>query len=124
MPNPKYRTDKTVKPVLKFNIDDMKLFHQKAVRFIKKETKNVKSDEKWILITHHKPIKDSPEYELIQAYESDLANVIINKPINIAIHGHTHKHYDKIINGVRVYSNPKGYISQHTKYEPSICVNV
>ena len=126
MPNKLYKTDKTLKPVRKFTIHDMTIMHKMSVNYIKKELKKIKPNEKCILITHHKPVmdKESPNTTLQQAYETDLVDIIIKKPVLLAIHGHTHVHYDKIINGVRIYSNPKGYIHQHTKYESTTVIDV
>jgi predicted phosphodiesterase len=112
---------------IKLNIEDMQKLHTKHVRFIKSAIDLCsKNNIPCVLITHHKPIADTPITEknkLIQAYETDITS-IIKKPVVIAIHGHTHKPYDKTINGVRYLSNPKGYASQHTGYRDNICVEL
>jgi predicted phosphodiesterase len=125
MPNDDYKKDKTQKPVRKYNIDDMSKFHQKSVRYIKKEMKTIGPKDVCVLLTHHKPVRDKDPKDIItQAYESDLVNVIIKPPIKLAAHGHTHEKYDKIVNNVRIVSNPKGYIGEHTKYDDSFTVDV
>jgi predicted phosphodiesterase len=117
--------DKTQNQVRKYNIDDMTKFHQKSIRYIKKEIKKIRPDDIGILLTHHKPVRDKDPKEIItQAYETDLVNIIIKPPIKLAAHGHTHEKYDKIINNVRIVSNPKGYIGEHTKYNDAFTVIV
>jgi predicted phosphodiesterase len=125
MPNESYKKDKTQKPVRKYNIDDMTKFHEKSVRYIKKEIKKLKPKDVGIILTHHKPVRDKDPKEIItQAYETDLVGIIIKPPIILAAHGHTHEKYDKIVNTVRIVSNPKGYIGQHTKYSDTFTVSV
>jgi uncharacterized protein (UPF0371 family) len=87
--------------------------------------KNVKSGEVAILLTHHKPIKDSEKIDMAtQAYESDLKDIIVKEPFKLACFGHTHVRYNKIINNVIVISNPKGYIAQKTKFDDSFAVDI
>jgi hypothetical protein len=74
-------------------------------------------------LTHHKPIADGENNEYTEFYETDITN-IIKSPISYAIHGHTHKNYDKTINGVRHLSNPKGYIKQHTNFKKDMYINI
>ena len=111
-----------VDAVRKFRVDDMVEMHNKSVKFIKSEIKKIKKDEIGILLTHHKPIKEEGPAD--QAYESDLANILIREPLKLAAYGHTHVKYDKLINNVRVVSNPKGYISQKTNYNPKFFVEL
>lgn len=113
------------KPVRRYNIEDMSKFHVTSVRYIRKEMQKIQPDEIAVLLTHHKPVRDSPLTDIIsQAYESDLTGVIIAPPFKVAAHGHTHKKYDKVINKVRIVSNPKGYINQKTKYDDTFTVEI
>ena len=103
----------------------MSRIHEASVRYIRRVMKTIAPDETAMLLTHHKPVRDLPLSDMFsQAYETDLVNVIIKPPFKIAAHGHTHKKYDKMVNGVRIVSNPKGYISQKTKYDPSFMVEL
>jgi predicted phosphodiesterase len=121
---PKKQTIKQ-NPIRKFNVDDMSIMHTNSVKYITDEMKNIKPDEVAILLTHHKPIKDSNTKDPInQAYESDLKDIIIHEPFKLACFGHTHVKYNKIINNVTVISNPKGYISQKTKFDDSLAIDV
>jgi predicted phosphodiesterase len=114
----------TIKP-RRFNTEDMSEMHLKSVKYIIDEMKTIKPTEIAILLTHHKPIKDTVSSDPIsQAYESDLKDVIIKAPFKLAGFGHTHVHYDKIINGVAVISNPKGYISQKTKFNDAHSIEI
>jgi predicted phosphodiesterase len=125
MPEADYKKDKTKNQVRKYNIDDMSNFHKKSVRYIKKEMKKIGPNDIGILLTHHKPVRDKDPKEIItQAYETDLVNIIIKPPIKLAAHGHTHERYDKVVNNVRIVSNPKGYIREHTKYDNTFTVTV
>jgi len=108
---------KNTSMVRKFNIDDMSNIHLKSVKYIKKIISSIKPDETCILLTHHKPVRDKSLSDITsQAYETDLVDVIIKQPVKLAAHGHTHRKYDKIVNGVRIVSNPKGYINQKTLF--------
>jgi predicted phosphohydrolase len=110
----------------KFDIKEMTRLYKKNIAYIKRIIENIKnSKDKFILITHHKPVSDTLPSDrdiLTQAYESDLTN-IITKPFKIAIHGHTHKHYNKVINGIKYVSNPLGYIGQHTGFINNLVLN-
>jgi predicted phosphodiesterase len=111
--------------IRKYNIEDMSKLHVTSVRYIKKIMKTIKSSEVAILLTHHKPIRDEDiSNTKSQAYESDLRGIIITHPFKLAAHGHTHVKYDKVIDGVHVVSNPKGYISQKTRYDDTYTVSV
>ncbi len=127
-PKPRTMTDEQKalwKPVRKFNIEDMSRIHTTSVRYIRKVMKTIAKDETAMLLTHHKPVRDAPLSDMFsQAYETDLAGIIIASPFKVAAHGHTHKKYDKIVNGVRIVSNPKGYISQKTKYDDTFTVEI
>ena len=126
MPNEKTESNKLNCPsVRKYNINDMSKLHAKAVRYVAGVLKKVKPHETAILLTHHKCVRDEPLTNLLsQAYETDLAGIIIKKPLKFYAFGHTHVKYDKIVNGVRCFSNPKGYPSQQTHFDPSCVVTV
>lgn len=118
----------------KYCVADMQRKHRAAVLFLRRiiaQAKAVCTKSKpppiFILLTHHKPLFDratDQQDEYTYAYESDLANVILTAPFSVAAHGHTHQHYDKRINGVRVVSNPKGYIGEGTAFNDKFTINV
>lgn len=116
---------KNWKPFRHYNVEDMTKLHVKAVRYVARELEKVKSNEIAILLTHHKSVRDKPINDILsQAYETDLAGVIIKPPLKLACWGHTHDKYDKIVNGVRCVSNPKGYIGENTKFDPTFTVTI
>jgi hypothetical protein len=105
----------------KFTVHDMVALHQEAIAFIEFELKRlVTSKDNIILLTHHKPYSDTISTDNItsQAYESDIP-FIKNYANNItfAAHGHTHKQVDRVINGIRMVSMPKGYPNEKTNYK-------
>jgi predicted MPP superfamily phosphohydrolase len=117
---------KGAKLTRKFNVCDMNKLHIKSVNYVLNIIKKNKSDENIILLTHHKPIRtiDIEKNRISQAYETDLSDIIIKTPVKLACYGHTHVKFDKIINGVRCFSNPKGYPNQRTDFNISGIVEV
>ena len=110
--------------IRKWNVNDTVKLHSNAVKLIKRTSVIAKKhNAKCILLTHHKPIMDGPKTYHQHCYESNLAH-LITSPIIFAAHGHTHKKYMKLINGVPVVSNPRGYPSERTKFDPSFCVEI
>src|SRR5690606_28052933 len=100
---------------VKLTVDYMQLLHSRHVSFIKKAVTLSKAiSNPMIIITHHKPILDNKGL-INQANENDLAKVI-TPPVALAVHGHTHTHYNKIVNGVHNVSKQKGYVRQRTNF--------
>jgi UDP-2,3-diacylglucosamine pyrophosphatase LpxH len=109
---------------VKFTVAEMQKIHKKHVAFIKKTLTIAKGP--CILITHHKPVGDTPESlrtVFTQAYETDITD-IITPNVKVVIYGHTHIPYDKTIKGIRYLSNPLGYPGQHTKFQPEEIVEI
>lgn len=112
-------------PFRHYNVEDMTKLHIKAVRYVAGVLKKVKPSETAILLTHHKSIRTKPLTDLLsQAYETDLVDVIIKKPLKVACWGHTHKRFDKVVNGVRCVSNPKGYPGENTLYKKDWTITI
>jgi len=96
-------------------ISDLHLYN---VKYLKRQIMHVKKEgAKLIIFTHHCPyIK--PDHDITTfdpAYYSDLTS-LIKSPVVFWGYGHTHIKDDTVVNGVRIYSNPKGYPSQRTGY--------
>jgi predicted phosphodiesterase len=122
----------------KYTVSDMQKKHNSAIIFLKRTIQKIKEiyhkamtnkiqPPVFILLTHHKPLFDratDEQDEFTYAYENNLASTLLVPPFSLAAHGHTHKHYDKRINGVRVVSNPKGYIGENTSYNNKFVVNI
>lgn len=82
----------------------------------------------YVVITHHKPLVDLKESQrevLSYGYETDLQSIFNDRRyLCAAIHGHTHKHYNKKIGHTHFVANPKGYPREHTLYEDDFVVTI
>ena len=106
--------------------DTSNLF-KKNYAFIKsKINQATKRGNKVIIFTHHKPyIKYDDGYindnkimsNIFNAYMSDCTE-LIKPPVVFWGYGHCHIKDDRLINGVRLYSNCKGYPRQRTNFNP------
>lgn len=83
-----------------------------------------KNDQKFVVVGHHAPSKQSihKKYQHDNltngAYASDLDDFIVNHPqIKVWVHGHTHEHFDYIIGNTRVVCNPRGYVGYELRAE-------
>jgi len=94
--------------------------HKEMVALVEQTVAN-KVSEKFVVIGHHAPSKQSthPRYKeevLVNgAYSSDLSDFILDRPqIKLWTHGHTHEGFDYNIGSTRIVCNPRGYDG----YEP------
>jgi predicted phosphodiesterase len=102
------------------NVDDVNKLHARGVAFLRR----IRKLENVILITHHKPfLSPLKKDERNCAYETDLLR-FLGPPLILAIHGHTHKHYDALVNGIRVVSNPRGYPHERTCFVPDLALQL
>jgi predicted phosphodiesterase len=81
-----------------------------------KATVESNASNKYVVIGHHAPSKQStkPKYQkdvmVNGAYSSDLSEFILDHPqIKVWTHGHTHNVFDYMIGGTRIICNPRGY---------------
>lgn len=81
-----------------------------------------KFDEKFVVVGHHAPSRQSthPRYKhdvlMNGAYSSSLDEFILDHPqIKLWTHGHTHEDFDYMIGTTRVFCNPRGYINYESK---------
>jgi hypothetical protein len=99
-------------------------WHKAAVEFL---TKNIASTTLPIIVmTHHKPfigMDHNKSSDRNVCYEVDMTKMF-SKKIKLWAYGHTHRAFDKVIQSVHVYSNPRGYPSQKTGYDKSKIVHV
>ena len=75
-------------------------------------------DEKFVVVGHHAPSKQSthPRYahetEMNGGYSSNLDDFITDHPqIKLWTHGHTHEVFDYMIGETRIVCNPRGYVN-------------
>lgn len=81
-----------------------------------KATVESNASNKYVVIGHHAPSKQStkPKYQkdvmVNGAYSSDLSEFILDHPqIKVWTHGHTHDVFDYMIGSTRILCNPRGY---------------
>lgn len=114
------------KKVRRINATDIANKHLKNYKYIRSQiTKARKAGQKVIILTHHKPYL-SPTYNaesLDVAYESDLTS-LMKSPVVLWGYGHTHVADNSWIDKTQLYSNPKGYPSQKTKYSKTATVKI
>lgn len=98
-----------------FTPEDSVHDHTHAVDYIKHVVEG-KADEKFVVITHHAPSRQSCHERFQQdtimngAFYSNLDDFIAYRPqIKLWIHGHTHDAFDYEISSTRVVCNPRGY---------------
>lgn len=106
--------------------EDVCNMHLKSVRYIKSQVvKAKKQGYKLIMLTHHKPYLSNnfdPATNMI-AYECDMSTLFLPH-IPLWAYGHTHVADNTIKNKTLLYSNPKGYPSQKTKFNKAAIVTV
>lgn len=94
--------------------------HYLAVEKLKETiSKSEEEGNNLVVLTHHLPSfrcihEDYRGFPYNEAFASDL-DYLIKPPIILWAHGHSHRFLDKMINGVRVVSNPLGYPGENTK---------
>jgi predicted phosphohydrolase len=111
--------------IRQFMVEDSQKLHNKHLKFIRAVLDKYSSNkEPFILLTHHKPINDTVNPDVIsQAYASN-SYEYFKAPIRAAFFGHTHVSYSKIMNKIHYYSNPLGYPGQRTLFQKDWIVNV
>ena len=95
--------------------------HKAMVEYIRTVIEN-KFDEKFVVVGHHAPSRQSthPRYQhdtlMNGAYSSSLDEFILDHPqIKLWTHGHTHEDFDYMVGTTRVFCNPRGYINYESK---------
>jgi predicted phosphohydrolase len=99
-----------------FLVDDFNKMHEKSVRFIQNELKNLNNKQKTVVATHHVPSKacNSPDFEgsaLNEAFIADLDYLIEENNIDYWIYGHIHRNLPEIkIGDTNLLTNQLGYV--------------
>lgn len=105
---------------------DVATMHLKNYKYIKMQINKAKKlGHKIIVLTHHKPYLSSTynPKSLDVAYESDLSG-LFEYPVVLWGYGHTHIADNSMQGKTLVYSNPKGYPKQKTKYDKAAVVKI
>lgn len=108
--------------------------HQVHLENIKEAIKRIAPNRKIVMVTHHAPSERSFKKGLggehrLPAYVSNLEYMMDGR-ISLWVHGHVHVSNDYTINGTRVMSNPRGYMStkksrpQNENFNPNLVVEV
>lgn len=112
--------------VRKITSNEIAELHLKNYKYIKSQiNKAKKAGQKVIVLTHHKPYL-SATYNptgLDPAYESDLS-ALFDAPVVLWGYGHTHIADNSAQGKIWLFSNPKGYPKQKTKYNKAANVKV
>jgi len=104
--------------------DDVANLHLKNYKYIRGQINKAKKlNYRVIVLTHHKPYlsENFDPTSLDSAYESDLSK-LFGPPISLWAYGHTHVSDLSVKNKTTLYSNPKGYPAQKTKFNASSVV--
>ena len=87
--------------------------------------------QKNVVVTHHLPSGKSTDARyrdnsLNPAYRSNLEEWILDRDINLWVHGHTHGSNDYMIGNTRVVCNPRGYFKydENFNFNPGMVVEV
>jgi predicted phosphodiesterase len=71
-------------------------------------------DAKIIAVTHHAPHEGALGHRIgriAPSYASHLLPEFTASPPDVWVHGHTHYRHDSVLDGIRVVSAPRGYVS-------------
>ncbi|WNF55380.1 metallophosphoesterase [Pseudomonas sp. SG20052] len=83
-------------------------------------------DGQTVVVTHHAPVLDyvgdTLPKNLIAAYANDWPELL--HKADLWVYGHTHVSADFLKNGCRVVSNPRGYPSQQTGFNPDFLIEI
>jgi len=84
---------------------------------------------KTVVVTHHAPSRRSvaPPFQYdptSAAFASDLEEFIRNAPIDLWVHGHTHRCADYTVGEARVLSNQRGYPHETSSFVPDLSIEV
>lgn len=110
--------------VIRLAPSHVNLMHAKSVKYIQRHLRE--STIPLIILTHHKPFIGDPSDTHV-GYESDQISKLSEKQknkIKFWAYGHTHKHFDSVVNGIYLLSNPKGYPGQQTKFENGLVIKL
>eukprot|EP01119_Soliformovum_irregulare_P005055 TRINITY_DN1639_c2_g1_i1.p1 TRINITY_DN1639_c2_g1~~TRINITY_DN1639_c2_g1_i1.p1 ORF type:complete len:635 (-),score=201.77 TRINITY_DN1639_c2_g1_i1:12-1916(-) len=105
-------------------------WHQQDMEWLQLEIQEAKlKKERVLVLTHHAPLlnfgSSEPQFfhtDTNSAFCTDLRKILGN-PIDTWAYGHTHWFQDMTVNGTRVVSNPRGYITKPA-YDPSFVIHV
>jgi hypothetical protein len=84
-----------------------------------------------VVVTHHGPLPPAVEIThplwraIAGAFVSDLTTLMDGDRVALWVFGHTHRRVDRVVNGTRVISNPRGYPHELVDgFDPGLVVEV
>jgi predicted phosphodiesterase len=121
-----YITDKKTGKIQQVTAAKTSSLFETNYKYIRRQINFAKKNNmKAIVLTHHKPyVKNNyGKNDFDYAYESNCEK-LFKPPLLVWCYGHTHVRDDRVLNGVKVISNPKGYPNQRTKFDNSFCITI
>lgn len=112
--------------------------NQQARNFISRSIAAMKRSKNitGVLLVHHKPDWDKSKdiksmYDPAQVKATQISDycyfndlITLEAPIKCVMYGHTHKRDNRLVNGVRYVSNPRGYPGEHTGFNKKETVEI
>lgn len=123
------------KRIESFNPETFSSLHEKDLVWLNETVSSIASDERdreIVIFTHHAPTKDGTGHPKFDngITNSAFATELTNEPcwtsgkVKLWAFGHTHWCCDFVRNGVRVYSNQRGYNEGGELYDPGKIVEL
>lgn len=133
----KIRTGPPNKPwQRKLRPDDVYLMHCKDRDYITHRVREwERTEKKVVVISHHAPTHKSIDHRFVGnalngCYYSDQSNLILDRDIDLWIHGHVHQRHDYTLPDdlTRIVCNPRGYVSakkqEQTEFDPLFTIEL
>jgi predicted phosphodiesterase len=122
-----YVSDAKTNKIRSLKASDVTSMFNKNYRYIKGQIdKAAAGNYKVIIFTHHRPYIDKT-YDVNShdpAYKSDCSAIVNPKVVALWAFGHCHERVDKVIKGVRYYSNCLGYPRERTGFDKTAKVKI
>lgn len=104
--------------------------HERSRLWLRQNVARLRLEEpraKIVTVTHHAPHEATlgrRTGRIAPSYASHLLPEFFNAPPDLWIHGHTHYRHESVLEGVRIVSAPRGYVSQEgaalLSYQPGV----
>jgi len=102
------------------------LLHKRSLKWLESQLL-IPYAGKTVVVTHHAPSLRSCGTKVNYSYASNLDDFIklYAQHIDFWCHGHIHSPVDYEISGVRIVSNPKGYLQEeNSEFIPNLIINI
>ncbi len=115
-------------PFRKFKPIDAYRKHVETRNFIAEELRG-QAGLTTVVVTHHAPSPRAIDLgfrhdPLSACYASDLEDLLYEVGPDLWVHGHVHHRNDYNVGDTRVVSNPRGYPSERTGFDPAFIVEI